>query len=79
MIIGKDPTTVAKEIKKHVEISDERVSRTDIDGNVKETEICPELLKSPYVCNPCTRDFFDNFLGHKLDQGIYGLDSKSVL
>lgn len=55
MIIGRDQTTIAKEIKKHIEIRDEGITRTDSDGNIKETEICPELLKSPYVCNPCTR------------------------
>lgn len=53
--IGKDQTTVSKEIKKHLTITPTTTRRTDKDGNPIETPICPQLLKSPYVCNGCKR------------------------
>jgi IS30 family transposase len=46
--IGKDPTTVSKEVKKHIQ--------THISLNCKdETAVCPKLLKAPFVCNPCQK------------------------
>lgn len=57
-IIGKDPTTVSKEIKRHIQVksmpSDEaEVVHRDCAGNIIDNPICPKLLKSPYVCNGC--------------------------
>jgi len=46
--IRKDPTTVSKEVKKHIQ-AHISVHCTD------QTAICPALLKSPYVCNPCQK------------------------
>jgi len=61
--IGKDQTTVSKEVKKHLTITPTTTQRTNKDGNPIETPICPQLLKSPYVCNGCkkrhTRCSFD--------------------
>lgn len=50
--IGKDPTTVSKEVKKHVTVIPSKVKlikpdRTPIDG------VCPNLMKAPFVCNFC--------------------------
>ena len=53
--IGKDPTTVSKEIKKHITVITPNVKRYDIDGKPLEHAICPKLLKAPFVCNPCKR------------------------
>ena len=43
--IGKDPTTVSKEVKLHLE--DHR------NSYVTSNDICPKLLKAPFVCNGC--------------------------
>lgn len=53
--IGKDQTTVSKEVKKHLTIVPTTAKRTDKDGNPTETPICPQLLKPPFVCNACKR------------------------
>ncbi len=52
--IGKDQTTISKEIKKHLDVAHDDVKRTDKDGN-PISEICPALLKAPFVCNPCQK------------------------
>ena len=51
--IGKDPTTVSKEVKKHITVVTPNVQRYDIDGKPLENVICPKLLKTPFVCNGC--------------------------
>lgn len=43
--IGKDQTTVSKEVKKHITV----VNSTSPDGG----SICSRLLRAPYVCNGC--------------------------
>ena len=45
--IGKDPTTVSKEVKKHLQISEDEAAVKD--------QRCPRLLKTPFVCNPCDK------------------------
>ena len=45
--IGKDPTTVSKEVKLHA-INYE-------SGFTKTKDTCPKLLKAPFVCNGCER------------------------
>ena len=60
MSIDKDPTTVSKEIKKHIQakaIPDDEaeVVHMDCSGNIIDAPICPLLLKSPYVCNGCDK------------------------
>ena len=52
MRIGKDPTTVSKEVKLHA-----------IDyksGFTKTNETCPKLLKAPFVCNGCEKQNHSN-------------------
>lgn len=45
--IGKDPTTVSKEVKLHGKTYTNSFTTTD--------EICPKLLKAPFVCNACNK------------------------
>ena len=45
--IGKDQTTVSKEVKLH--------GRTYSNSFTKTDESCPGLLKAPFVCNGCPR------------------------
>jgi len=52
--IGKDQTTVSKEVKKHITHIESSIAR--YDRNRKPIEgICPSLLKAPFVCNPCLK------------------------
>jgi IS30 family transposase len=60
--IGKDPTTISKDIKKHIHHKpiacnddESEVVHMDGDGNIVDTPTCPLLLKSPYVCNGCDK------------------------
>jgi IS30 family transposase len=45
--VSKDPTTVSKEIKKHLQVKTDEAALKD--------QRCPKLLKSPFVCNPCDK------------------------
>lgn len=45
--IGKDPTTISKEVKLH--------SVNYESGHTKTKETCPKLLKAPFVCNGCEK------------------------
>ena len=45
--IGKDPTTVSKEVKLH--------GKTYTNSFTKTDECCPKLLKAPFVCNGCAK------------------------
>ena len=45
--IGKDPTTVSKEVKLH--------GKTYTNSFTKTDECCPKLLKAPFVCNGCEK------------------------
>ena len=49
--IGKDPTTVSKEVKKHIHIKEAANGKTEGTTVVKKP--CPLLAKAPFVCNPC--------------------------
>ena len=51
--IGKDPTTVSKEVKKHIHIKKTPHERTEGTQAVKKP--CPLLSKAPFVCNPCNK------------------------
>lgn len=45
--IGKDPTTVSKEVKLHTTSHKNAFCKTE--------EMCPKLKKSPFVCNGCDK------------------------
>ena len=51
--IGKDPTTVSKEVKKHIHIKENPHSKHEGTTVVKKP--CPLLSKAPFVCNPCNK------------------------
>ena len=44
--IGKNPTTVSREVRNHMEVCNKDFTKTD--------EICPKLLHVPFVCNGCS-------------------------
>jgi IS30 family transposase len=48
--IGKDQTTVSKEVKKHMEVIPSSAKSLNSDGTEKEPRPCPSLLKAPCVC-----------------------------
>jgi len=45
--VGKDPTTISKEVKLH--------GKTHVNCFTKTDECCPKLLKAPFVCNGCPK------------------------
>jgi len=51
--IGKDPTTISKEVRKHLSFEESNVIHRDGNGQVLPPPVCPRLLKTPFVCNPC--------------------------
>jgi IS30 family transposase len=54
--IEKDPTTISKEVKKHMTVTPgESVKRTGLNGEPIAAPPCPELLKAPFVCNGCKK------------------------
>jgi len=78
--IGKDPTTVSKEVKKHLIIRPSNVRITDLDGNPKDKQPCPHLLKAPFVCNACDyRRRSCKFDKHLYEAKIAQKDYKTVL
>ena len=54
--IGKDPTTISKEVKKHIKVRPSEYRRVKADGTPMPQEKCPALLKAPFVCNPCAKN-----------------------
>lgn len=66
--IGKDQTTVSKEVKKHLSITETEVKHFDSSGNLISTPACPKLLRAPFVCNNCDKRrrkcAFDKHLYH---------------
>ena len=44
--VGKSPTCISKEVKKHIQVKEE----------TKGLSVCPRLLKPPFVCNPCKQN-----------------------
>lgn len=52
--IGKDQTTISKEVKKHLSVAPTTVKHMKSDGTLANP-ICPQLLKAPFVCNPCKK------------------------
>jgi IS30 family transposase len=53
--VGKDQTTISKEVKKHIVIRPSGGRRCKEDGSPIPNELCPHLLKAPFVCNPCRK------------------------
>jgi hypothetical protein len=53
--IGKEQTTVSKEIKKHLSFTASKVIHRDKNGERLPAPVCPKLMKTPFVCNPCDK------------------------
>ena len=53
--VGKDQTTISKEVKRHIKVSP---SAKKLDKHGKPiSDICPLLIKAPFVCNPCKKRY----------------------
>lgn len=52
--VGKDQTTVSKEVKRHIKVNPNSAKKFDKHGN-PIANICPLLIKAPFVCNPCRK------------------------
>jgi len=52
--VGKDQTTISKEVKRHIKVNPGSTKKYDRHGN-PITTICPLLVKAPFVCNPCRK------------------------
>lgn len=44
--LGKDPTTISKEVKRNITVT---------AATVEDAELCPRLLRAPFVCNGCQK------------------------
>ncbi|GHU45085.1 transposase [Clostridia bacterium] len=53
--IGKDQTTISKEVKKRLKMNPLPVKYKSPDGTEIAARRCPLLLKAPFVCNPCKK------------------------
>lgn len=53
--IGKDQTTVSKEVKKHITVRATNCIKRNEHGEELPHEFCPLLLKAPFICNPCSK------------------------
>jgi IS30 family transposase len=57
--VGKSPTTISREVKKHLTYKESPVTRTKDDGMPNLDKQCPELMKSPFVCNACEKKHYN--------------------
>ena len=53
--VKKSATTISREVKKRFTVQPLSVARTKVDGTPIDDRPCPELLKAPFVCNPCKK------------------------
>jgi len=53
--IGKDQTTVSKEVKRHLDVQSLTHQKFDRQGNPLPPEPCPRHLKAPFCCNGCQK------------------------
>jgi len=54
--VGKDQTTISKEVKKHIVVNPStQLPSTDETGTPIPRQPCPQLLKAPFVCNSCKK------------------------
>jgi IS30 family transposase len=57
--VGKSPTTISREVKKHLTFKESPVTTTRSDGSSSECKTCPKLMKAPFVCNPCDKNSYN--------------------
>jgi len=53
--VGKSPTTISREVKKHLTYKESTVTHSRGDGAPVQSKQCPELMKAPFVCNSCEK------------------------
>ena len=53
--VGKSPTTISREVKRHLVYKDTTVTYKSGDGSPLVNKQCPELMKAPFVCNACEK------------------------
>ena len=54
--IGKDQTTISKEIKKHITVSPTEIPSKFREGGILiPNQPCPQLITAPFVCNGCKK------------------------
>ena len=53
--VGKSPTTISREVKKHLTYKEAAVTQSKGDGTPIPVKPCPKLMKAPFVCNPCDK------------------------
>lgn len=63
--LKKDPSTISKEIRKHLKLRSS-ISSTYHSSGQLVSHLCPNLLKPPYVCNACSKRRYC-----KLDRKFY--------
>ena len=57
--VGKSPTTISREVKKHLTFKEAPINRSKVDGTSAEGKTCPRLMKAPFVCNPCEKNSYN--------------------
>jgi IS30 family transposase len=65
--IGKNQTTISKEVKKHITVRATNCIKRNEQGEELPHEPCPLLLKAPFVCNPCSKRIY----GCRKDKQFY--------
>jgi len=53
--VGKSPTTISREVKKHLVYKAAPVVHMRGDGTHTPNKHCPDLMKAPFVCNACEK------------------------
>lgn len=53
-VLGKDPSTISREIRHNLIFMTNSFTRYDEQGRIVN-EVCPKLARPPYVCNACHR------------------------
>ena len=57
--VGKSPTTISREVKKHLAYKEAPVTITKGNGEPVGSKTCPKLMKAPFVCNPCEKNSYN--------------------
>ena len=51
--VGKSPTTISREVKKHLTFKEAPITRSKGDGTSVESKTCTKLMKAPFVIFLC--------------------------
>jgi IS30 family transposase len=57
--VGKSPTTISREVKKHLVYKETPVTHSKEDGTPINGKSCPNLMKAPFVCNACEKQSYN--------------------